>query len=218
LLTVVFVSGVLFAYFGMTALPFGYRARAERIDGLKENYAKLSSEVTQARRLAADLPRVEALHAQTQRRWEVANTLLPTTTDMAGLLREVTQVGQQAGVDFVKFEPLPPTNHPYYAENPVDLAVVGSYHEVGSFLSEIASMTRLVNVGGMRLISLTGGEMDETVSASFTASAYSVTGSHVRSGSGGGTAQKRGSGGTPSARAQSKPAGGKLATPPPIGH
>jgi type IV pilus assembly protein PilO len=174
------LAGLFYVYFGLSVLPFGYQARADEIGQLKSEYAKLSSEVNQARRLAADLPRVEALHAATQKKWEVANELLPTGTEMAGLLRKMTMVGFTSGVEFVKFEPMNSTNYEYYAENPVEVTVVGSYHNVGTFFSEISAMSRLVTVRMLKLVSLTGGEDDETVSATFSASAYSVSGSHVR--------------------------------------
>lgn len=176
----ILVAGVFYVYFGLSVLPFGFQARRAEITQLKDEYAKLSSEVTQAKRMAADLPRVEALNRATQRKWEVAHELLPPKTDMAGFLRQMTMVGQSSGVEFVKFEPGTPANHEYYAENPVEITVVGGYHQVGSFFGEIASLSRLVNVGTLKMVGLTGGDEDETVSATFVASAYSVTGSHVR--------------------------------------
>ena len=62
LLGAVALGGLFYVYFGLSILPFGYPVKAAEIKQLKADYAKVSSEVTQARRLAADLPRVQALH------------------------------------------------------------------------------------------------------------------------------------------------------------
>ncbi len=178
------VLGLHYVYFFLPSLPFGYKAKAAEIDVMKVEYGKLSSEINQARRLAADLERVEALHQETQRKWEIANELLPTQTDMAGLLRAITVAGHSAGVDFVGFEPGDSQNFEYYAENPIQVSVVGGYHEVGAFYGELARLTRLVTVRMPKLESLRGGDEDERVRASCTAVAYSVTGDHVRAAAG----------------------------------
>lgn len=174
------VVAMFVVYFGMNILPFGYRARAAEIKTLKDEYAQVSSKVNQARRLAADLPRVEAQHRATQTKWEAANELLPQESAMADFLRQMTVVGQQSGIEFVKVEPANSTSYQYYAENPVHFTVVGGYHQVGTFLGQVASLSRLVTVRMLSLTSLEGGDRGETVKAGFRASAYSVSGSHVR--------------------------------------
>ena len=65
LLGVIALGGLFYVYFGLSVLPFGYPAKAAEIKALKADYAKVSSEVTQARRLAADQPRPQypSLHA-----------------------------------------------------------------------------------------------------------------------------------------------------------
>jgi len=174
------VAAVNYCYFLVGGIPFAYKAKATEIKQLQGEYGKLSTEINQARRLAADLQRVEKLHAVTQRKWEIATELLPPRTDMAGLLRSITLAGHTSGVEFVGFEPEDSRNQEYYAENPVKVTVVGSYHGVGAFLSQIAELPRLVTVRMPKLVALKGGDEGETVTAEFVASAYSVTGDHVR--------------------------------------
>lgn len=176
----ILVVGLQYAFFFVDAIPFGFKAKGAEIGALKSEYGQLSSEINQARRLTADIQRVEALHRTTQMKWEIANELLPATTDMAGLLRAMTIAGHSAGVEFVGFEPNDSVNLEYYAENPVLVTVIGSYHEVGAFFSEVARLSRLVTVRMPKIESLTGGEPGETVRAVFRASAYSVSGDHVR--------------------------------------
>jgi type IV pilus assembly protein PilO len=195
ILIALFVAGAYYAYFGLSAVPFGYRPKADKIKVLKEEYAQLSNELTQARRLAADLPRVEDVYRKTHARWETAHELLPIDQEIPGLLRKMTLVGETAGVDFHLFEPKAPVNRQFYYENAVDVSVVGGYHEVGAFFGEIASLPRLVNVSDLRLaipydlkiqvkgdkprIKLVDIEEDDTVVASFTATAYSVTAANM---------------------------------------
>jgi len=93
---------------------------------------------------------------------------------VAMLLRQITLVGQQSGVDFELFKPKPQIPGEIYTENPVDVQVVGSYHEVGQFLAEVANLDRIINVTGLRLVNREEGKEHQTVQANFTATAYTL--------------------------------------------
>jgi Tfp pilus assembly protein PilO len=56
---------------------------------------------------------------------------------------------------------------------------------VGSFLAEIANLGRIINVSALTLTAPTDPEMEATVLASFTATAYSLNPSPVTQGVGG---------------------------------
>ena len=170
------IVGAYYAYFGLTALPFGYRVTNTECETLEVEYVKLSSELGQARRLAADRPRVERMYSETHARWSGVREVLPDQDEMAGLLRRITMAGETSGVTFYLFKPLAPIPATFYFENPVEVSVVGGYHEVATFLGEIAALPRLVNVQGLHLVSFDGEDPDDAVEASFTASAYSVMG------------------------------------------
>jgi type IV pilus assembly protein PilO len=62
----------------------------------------------------------------------------------------------------------------YYTEVPVEISVYGGYHQVGSFLAEIANMRRIVNVSNIKLNTNTRGDGLASTTASLTASAYSL--------------------------------------------
>ena len=68
----------------------------------------------------------------------------------------------------------------YYSEMPVDIVVRGRYHQVGSFLAELANMQRIVTVSNMKLEAAPGNDVGATTTASFGASAYSLTNSPAR--------------------------------------
>ena len=72
------------------------------------------------------------------------------------------------------FKPSPSRSQTYYTEMPVDVVVYGGYHQVGSFLAELANMRRIVTVSNLKLISAPSNEYSQTTSAAFSASAYSL--------------------------------------------
>ena len=155
-------------------VPFGYPNRRDALQALKAEYEKKSTDLARARASVADLPRFEAEYEQLHQRWSMAAELLPTDRQSSGLLRKITLAGQQTGVTFVMFKPAPNKDQTYYPEMPVDIVVHGGYHQIGSFLAELANMRRIVTVANIKLTSAPSNEYSATAAASFNASAYSL--------------------------------------------
>ncbi len=69
---------------------------------------------------------------------------LPSKTEMPDLLVDISQTALSTGIDNQKFEPGPETIKEFYAEKPINLRMVGTYHQFGSFVSGVASLPRVV--------------------------------------------------------------------------
>lgn len=69
---------------------------------------------------------------------------LPSKTEMPDLLVDVSQTALSTGIDTQKFEPGAETVKEFYAEKPIALRMVGTYHQFGSFVSGVASLPRVV--------------------------------------------------------------------------
>ncbi len=79
---------------------------------------------------------------------------LPSKTEMPDLLRDISQTALATGIDNELFETGAETEKEYYAEKPIELRMVGTYHQFGSFMSGVASLPRVV-ILTMHDISLT---------------------------------------------------------------
>jgi type IV pilus assembly protein PilO len=174
ILSVVMAVGLLAIFFLTHYLPFGYPNGRDKLTTLKASYEKTSTELARARAAVADLPRFEAEYELLHHRWTMAAELLPTERQLAVLLRKISLAGQQTGVSFVMFKPGGARTETYYTAMPIEISVYGGYHQVGSFLAEVANMRRIVTVSNMRLATSTKGDGLVTTAASMTASAYSL--------------------------------------------
>lgn len=174
ILSALLAVGALSVFFFTHFLPFNFPNQAERIDGLKAEYEKKSTELARARATVADLPRFEAEYEQLHQRWSLAAELLPTDRQVAALLRKITLAAQQTGVRFVTFRPSGPKNEQYYTEMPLQITVNGGYHQIGSFLAELANLRRIITVSNVKLKAGTGSDPLLTTALDFTASAYSL--------------------------------------------
>jgi type IV pilus assembly protein PilO len=174
LLAFLLSGGALGVYFFSSLLPVTFPKGSARISELKSQFDQKSAELARARASVADLPRFEAEYEQLHQRWELASELLPADRQLPTLLRKITLAGQQTGVQFVMFKPAAPRSQTYYTEMPVDIVVHGGYHQVGSFLAELANMRRIVTVSGLKLTTAPSNTYRLTTAASFNASAYSL--------------------------------------------
>jgi type IV pilus assembly protein PilO len=71
---------------------------------------------------------------------------LPESHETPGLLDDITFVGTTTGLDFVKLNWQSEIEQEIYIELPIDIEVLGSYHEFGQFVSRIAGLSRIVTL------------------------------------------------------------------------
>ncbi len=71
---------------------------------------------------------------------------LPSKTEVDDLLQDVSQTGLKNGLDIDLFKPEKEVPAEFYAELPITIKVTGSYHEFGKFVSDVASLPRIVTL------------------------------------------------------------------------
>lgn len=76
---------------------------------------------------------------------------LPGRADLDGILSDINQSGLGRGLAFDSFKPGPELVREHYAEWPIALKVTGNYHDIGSFVADIAKLSRIVTLHDMVL-------------------------------------------------------------------
>lgn len=76
---------------------------------------------------------------------------LPNKSEMDALLNDVNQAGVGRGLSFDLFRPAPELVTEFYAEQPVNINVAGSYHQFGAFAEDISRLPRIVNLDDISL-------------------------------------------------------------------
>ncbi|MEW6036815.1 MAG: type 4a pilus biogenesis protein PilO [Pseudomonadota bacterium] len=78
---------------------------------------------------------------------------LPDRTQVPDLLVDVSQTGLASGLEFELFKPGGEVSKDFYAELPIEIRVVGTYMEFGTFVSGLASLPRIVTVHNVKIAS-----------------------------------------------------------------
>jgi type IV pilus assembly protein PilO len=71
---------------------------------------------------------------------------LPDRSQMDALLTDINQVGVGRGLEFDLFRPGAETLSDFYATLPVSIKVMGNYHDIGSFVNDLAKLPRIVTL------------------------------------------------------------------------
>ena len=70
---------------------------------------------------------------------------------MDSLLSEINQAGLGRGLLFELFKPGSDVVRDFYAEMPIEIRIIGSYHDLGEFASDVARMPRIVTLGNLSM-------------------------------------------------------------------
>ncbi len=70
--------------------------------------------------------------------------LIPSSDDFGTLANDISNVGRLTNVRIARMVPEPPESGPFYDKRSYDMAAIGEYHDVGRFLTGIASLSRIV--------------------------------------------------------------------------
>lgn len=71
---------------------------------------------------------------------------LPEKTEVPGLLEDISHQGLAAGLEFKAIRLQPEKNIDFYVELPIEISVVGSYHQLADFVSNVAALPRIVTL------------------------------------------------------------------------
>jgi len=81
---------------------------------------------------------------------------LPSKSETAGLLDDLSYIGQHNGLQLRKFKWLKEVKRDFSYEVPVSLEVIGTFHQLGQFTSDIAALPRIVTLEDFTITKLQG--------------------------------------------------------------
>lgn len=85
---------------------------------------------------------------------QAVEQLIPSSEELPDLLDAISAEAQRTGVQLSLIQPVEATEEQYYTRRVYDVAVLGSYHNIGQFLTRIASLPRIVTPQGLTLTTL----------------------------------------------------------------
>lgn len=128
-----------------------YNPKAAELADLNVKYDKLQFELNEAKLLAADLPKFKAELEKLNSDLTKALLELPDKREIPTLLADISKLGTESGLEFIRFKPLAEVPAGFYAKVPVDINVKGPYHSVAIFFEKVSKMSRIVNMSDINI-------------------------------------------------------------------
>lgn len=76
---------------------------------------------------------------------------LPSKAEMDSLVSDINQAALGKGLQIDVFKPGQPAVKDYYAELPIDIKLLGDYHDMGEFASDIAKLPRIITLNNLAI-------------------------------------------------------------------
>ena len=140
----IFIGSVILFSGAFYALD--YMPKAEEIANAKDNVGRLEQQLRTVKIRARSLQKFKDEYAKVQKLFQEAAKLLPDKREIPNLLKNISQQGLDAKLEFRLFSPQPEKPKDFYMEIPVSMEVRGEYRNVLDFLDRVGRMDRIVNI------------------------------------------------------------------------
>jgi len=136
-----------------------------RILAFEKERTKLQTQLKDREKTQAEIREVEG-------RFNEVKAQLPEQKEIPELLRQVSNLGRDSGLEVSLFRQKPEILHDLYAEVPVEMAVRGGYHQIALFFDKVRHLDRIVNVSDISVKNPQVIDDQMLVEASFFATTY----------------------------------------------
>jgi type IV pilus assembly protein PilO len=125
---------------------FLYKPKAAELSLTQIHVDSLDKKNQQAKADIAtgSLQKLRAQSAEYEQSLKVMRQLVPRSNEVPALLEDISTAARRVGLDLATVEPMPVLQGEQFDTYRYKLAVIGGYHPVGQFLSNVGSLNRII--------------------------------------------------------------------------
>lgn len=140
------LGALLLGGLGYLGLEYVYTPRSQNIAALESRLETLEIQNRTARVLSEGdgQEAVQARLAEYQAQLQQVEGLIPLSEELPDLLDAISTEAQRTGVELALIQPTGALAEDFYTRRTYDLAVLGTYHQIGEFLTRVGSLQRIV--------------------------------------------------------------------------
>lgn len=161
----------IFIYFNFFLGPVNRRIREK-----KNRIEELTRTLSEVKREAEQLEELKTKIAVLEYEYKELQELLPKEKDIPDLIRQITTGSQRFGIKIqnITIKPVDTTVSPEYDEIPFALTILGTFHRVFEFLTQLGQGKRLMSAKDLQLSAQISPDRLTTISGNFTLIAYKL--------------------------------------------
>lgn len=142
------VQMIFYAAVALLVLAVGWflllSGKVDQLQQAEKKEAQLRSEYVEAQSKAANLQPLKKQLAQIDGLLQNSLRQLPSKTEMPEILNDISRAALETGINTELFQPQPETLKDFYAERPVQLRMIGGYHQFGQFMTAVSKLSRVI--------------------------------------------------------------------------
>ena len=142
----VIVLGLLYAAILIIGFYFHVDDLNKRLSVVEQEEQTLRQDFEKKAFEAANLDAYTAQLVEMEQRFGALVAQLPSETEVPGLLEDITNKGEMNGLSIKRIDLLNEQAQTFYIELPIAIEAVGSYHDLGAFISGMAGLPRIVTL------------------------------------------------------------------------
>ena len=142
---------VLFAAILGAGWYFDWDAQWKKLEDEEKVEVDLRKKFQVKQRKAANLEKYKEQLAKMEAAFSEMLGQLPAQLEVEAFVVDISQTGLSSGLELDLIKPSGEQTKEFYAELPVTIRVVGTYHELGEFVSGIAALDRIVTLHNIKV-------------------------------------------------------------------
>lgn len=152
---VVFISGIYWYFF--------WSPNNQKLSNLERSLQNKQKRLAELENIKEGLPEFEQEFERLNREFQVASLKLPKEEEIPSLINSIYSDISASGLEPQVFAPKARRPKDIYSEIPIEMEVVGTYHELAGFFDRISRLPRIVNVQNLNLSRQKGKNNPENV-------------------------------------------------------
>lgn len=142
----IFVGLVLFALLVTGGYYLHIEALQLQLENVRGEEVNLRRDFEQKAFEAANLEAYKRQMVEMEESFGALVSQLPSDTEVPGLLEDITNKGELNGLAIETIDLLDEVPQEFYIELPIQINAVGSFHDLGAFISGMAGLPRIVTL------------------------------------------------------------------------
>jgi len=148
----------------------------DQIEVLKRQIRELNDSIEEGKRTAARLNEFKQEVRKLEDRFTMFKEIIPEKIEYNILLKYFDTIASETSTVIKSMVPQQQRPQGFYSEYPIQIKMIGSYHNIIAFYLKIKNLKRIINVSGMlmerRKFEQGEQDLDKPISVTFTATTF----------------------------------------------
>ncbi len=118
----------------------------DELNMLRTEHNKLVMELNESKTIARDLQKYKDQVGKLDVELRNALTQLPNEKEIPEILKNISSLGKESNLEFILFRPKVEEPQQFYSKVPIELTMLGTYHNTGTFFDKVSKLPRIINV------------------------------------------------------------------------